>query len=133
VCILRLKLFEHSLCLILVHGSNSPAVYQEFASEISDALRWVITNDFNESTILLEDLNAHARNAPRVWKGVNGRHGDADVNDNRRLMLQLCFNNALCIMNTFFQDRDLQKYIWCRHSLRQRSLIDFCIVSADLI
>jgi len=64
---------------------------------------------------------------------VIGRHGDADVNDNGRLLLQLCCNNTLFIMNTFFfERRDVHKYIWCRDSLGQRSPIDFCIVSADL-
>ena len=52
---------------------------------------------------------------------VIGRHGDADVNDNRRLLLQLCCNNALCIMNTFLQHRNVHKYTCCRDSLDQRS------------
>ena len=62
--------------------------------EISDAKRRVKTN---ESTILVTD-----------------RHGDVDVNDIGRLLLQLCCNNALCIINTFFQHRDVH---WCRDSL----------------
>jgi len=53
-------------------------------------------------------------------------------NDNGRLLLQLCCNSALCIMNTFFQHRDVHEYTWCRDSLDQRPLIDVCIVSADL-
>jgi len=32
----------------------------------------------------------------------------------------------------FFQYRDLRTYTWCRDFLGQRSLIDFCIVSAEL-
>ena len=35
-------------------------------------------------------------------------------------------------MNTFFQHGDVHKYTWYRPSLGQKSLIDFCIVSADL-
>jgi len=35
-------------------------------------------------------------------------------------------------MNTFFQHRDVHKCTWCRDSLGQQSLIDICIVSADL-
>ena len=35
-------------------------------------------------------------------------------------------------MNTFFQRKRILKYTWYRDSLGQRSLIDFCIVSADL-
>jgi len=40
-----------------------------------------------------------------AWNGVIGRYGDADVNDNARLMLQLCCKNAMCITNTFFQQK----------------------------
>jgi len=65
-------------------------------------------------------------------EGVIVRHGDADVSANGRPLLQLCCNNALCIMNTFFQHRDAYKCTWWRDSLGQRSLIDFCTVSADL-
>jgi len=38
----------------------------------------------------------------RCWgiKDVIGQHGSTDVNHNRRLLLQLCCNNVLCIMNT---------------------------------
>ena len=35
-------------------------------------------------------------------------------------------------MNTFFQRKRIHKETWYRDSLGQRSLIDFCIVSADL-
>ena len=65
-------------------------------------------------------------------EGVVGWHGDGDLNDNRIIQLQLCCNNTLCIMNTFFEHRDVHKYTWCRDSFGQRSLIDSCTVSADL-
>jgi len=45
---------------------------------------------------------------------------------------KLCFNNALCVMNAFFQHRDMPNYTWCRDYLGQRSLIDFCIASTYL-
>ena len=35
-------------------------------------------------------------------------------------------------MNTFFQHKRIHKYTWYRDCLGQRSVIDFCIVSADL-
>jgi len=45
---------------------------------------------------------------PAYCKGVIGWHGGADVNDNGRLLLQLRCNNTLCIINTFFQHRDVE-------------------------
>ena len=38
----------------------------------------------NESTILLEDFNAHVRNDAGVRKGVISQRGDTTVNGNRR-------------------------------------------------
>jgi len=39
--------------------------------------------------ILLEGFDTHVGNNARVWKGVIGKHDDADVNDNGKLLLQL--------------------------------------------
>ena len=61
---------------------------------------------------------------PRYGGGVS----DADVNDYGKLLLQLCCNNALWIMNTFFQHRDVRVV---QRLFGQRSLIVFCIVSAN--
>jgi len=68
---LRLKLLGHSLYLLQVQGVNAIAMQLEFVEEISDALRWVETND---STIVLGDFSAHVGN-------------DANVNDNGRLFV----------------------------------------------
>ena len=46
--------------------------------------------------------------------------------------MQFCATHGLCIMNTFFQHKRIHKYTWYRDPLGQPSLIDFCIVSADL-
>jgi len=107
MCMLRLKLSDHSQCLAQAYGPNSSVLFPEFVKQISETQRRVKTN---KSTILLGDFNAHVGNDTGVWKYVIGRHGDADVNDNGRLLLQLCCNNALCIMNTFFQYIDVHKY-----------------------
>jgi len=48
------------------------------------------------------ETNAHLGNNVGVLLDVIGRHGGADVNDNVRLLLQLCCNDALCIMDNFF-------------------------------
>ena len=129
VCILKLKVIDRAICLLQVYAPNASSEYQAFVDEVNDALLRVAPT---ESTVLMGDFNAHIGTDNETWKGVIGRHGVTGFNENGRYLLQLCCSNGLCIMNTFFQHRDIHKYTWYRPSLGQKSLIDFCIVSADL-
>jgi len=80
VC-LRLKLLDRC------DSGTRPKLSTQYVEETSDALGKVEPNEF---TILTGDFKAHVGNDAVVWKGVNGQHGDADINDNGRLLLQLC-------------------------------------------
>ena len=85
-----------------------------------------------ESIVLLGDFNAHVGTDNKTWKSVIRRQGDSNINRNKRCLLQFCAINRLCIINIFFRHKKIHKYTWCRDSVGQRSIIDFCIVSADL-
>ena len=97
--------------------------------EVNDAFLRVSAT---ESTVLIWDFNAHVRTDTDTWKGVIGKYGIIGLNENGRYLLQLCCSNGLCIMNIFFQHREVHKYTWYRPTMDQKSLIDFCIVSSDL-
>ena len=86
----------------------------------------------SESLVFLGDFNAHVGIDNATWKGFIGQYGDTDIIKNGRCLLQFCATNRLHIMNTFFRLKRIHKYTWYRDSLGQCSLIDFCIVSADL-
>ena len=129
VCLLRLRLKERTLALLMVYAPNAEAEYQPFLDEVDAALQRVANMD---SIILMGDFNAHVGTDSLTWKGVIGRNGDSDLNTNGRRLLDLCCSNGLSIMNTFCQHRDVHKYTWYRGALGQRSPIDFFIVSADL-
>ena len=86
----------------------------------------------SESLVLLGDFNAHVGINNATWKGAIGQHGDPEINNNERCLLQFCATNGLGIINIFFQHKRIHKYTWYRDSLGQHSLIDFCIISADL-
>ena len=130
VCLLKLRLQERSMCILQVYAPNIKSQYEAFLEEVEVALAKATSS---ESLVLLGDFNAHVGIDNATWKGVIGQHGDpADINKNGRCLLQFCATNGLCIMNTFFQHKRIHKYTWYRDSLGQRSLIDFCIVSADL-
>jgi len=107
----RLTLLGRSLCFIQVYGPNANALCLKLVEEISYALRRIKTN---ESTMLLGDFNTYFGIDAGMWKGVIDRHLDAAVNDYERLLLQLCCNNGLYVINTFFQHRELHKYIQAR-------------------
>ena len=115
-CILKLKVKDRSLCLLQVYAPNAVSKYQAFVS-----------------TILLGDFNSHSGTDSETWKSVTGKDEDPAFNENCRYLLQLYCSNGLCIMNTFFQHRDVHKYTWYRLSMAaQKPLIGFCIVLSDL-
>ena len=129
VCPLKLRLQERSLCILQVYAPNIESQYETFLEEVEVALGKAT---LSESLVVLGDFNAHVGIDNATWKGVIGQHGDFDSNKNGKCLLQFCATNGLCIMNTFFQHKRILKYTWYRDSLGQRSLIDFCVVSADL-
>ena len=113
-----------------VCAPNIVSEYQAFVNDVNDALQKV---ELAESTVLLGDFNAHIGTDSETWKRVIGWHGDPAFNENGRYLLQLCCIKRLCIINAFFQLRDVHKKTWYRPSMVQKSLIDFCIVSSNLI
>ena len=130
VRMLKLKILDRLLCLLQVYAPNATSKYQAFVDEVNDALLPVSAT---ESTVLVGDFNAHVGTDTDTWKGVIGKHGVTGLNENGRYLLQLCCSHGLHIMNTFFQHREVHKYTWYRSSMDQKSLIDFCIVSSDLL
>ena len=129
VCLLKLKLLERSLCVLQVYAPNIKSQYEAFLEKVEVALGKATSS---ESLVLLGDFNAHVGIDNATGKGVIGNNGDPDTNKSGRCLLQFCATNGLCIMNAFFQYKKTRKYTWYRDSLGQRSLIDFCIISADL-
>ena len=85
-----------------------------------------------QNLVLLGDFNVHVGADKKTWKGVIGRQGDFDINRNGRCLVQFCATNRLCMMNIIFRHKRIYKYTWCRDLVRQCSIIDFYIVSADL-
>ena len=53
---LKLKVWDQLLCLLLVYAPNATSEYQTFVDEVNDALLQVSAT---ESTVLMGDFNAH--------------------------------------------------------------------------
>ena len=125
----KARLQERSLCILQVYAPNMKSQYKAFLEKIEVALGKATSS---ESLVLLGDFNAHVDIDNAIWKSVIEQHGDPDINKNGRCLLQFCAINGLCIMNTFFQHKRIYKYTWYKNYLGQRSLVNFCINSADL-
>ncbi|XP_037801318.1 uncharacterized protein LOC119596220 [Penaeus monodon] len=63
-----------------------------------------------------------------AWKGVLGRHGVGNCNDNGRLLLELCTEQQLVITNTIFQQKDRLKTAWMQPRSKHWHLIDYILV-----
>ena len=114
------------MCLLHVYAPTTTSEYQAF---VDDALLRLLPT---ECTVLKENFNAHVGTNAISWKGVIGKHGDTELNENGKYLVQLCCSHGLRIMNTFFQHKKIYKYTWYRPSMDQKSLTNFCIVSSDL-
>ena len=114
VCMLKLKEFDRSLCLLQVYAPNATSDYQAFVDEVHDALLRVLPT---KSTVVMGDLNAHIGTDADTLKDVIGKHRVTGLNENRRY-LQFCSSNKLLIMNIFFQHREVHKYTWYRPRIK---------------
>ena len=97
---LTLKVMDRSSCLLQVYAPNATCECQTFVDDINDALLRVSPT---ESTVLMEDFNAHVGTETDKWESVIEKHGVTGLNAKGRYLLQLCCSNGLRIMNTFFQ------------------------------
>ena len=91
-----------------MYDPNALKEYQAFEDDVNDTIQRV---GQTESTILLRYFNAHIETDSETWKGVIGRYGDPEFNENGRYLLLLCYSNGICIMNIFSQHRDVHKCI----------------------
>ncbi|KAL8580882.1 hypothetical protein ACOMHN_039582 [Nucella lapillus] len=70
--------------------------------------------DSRDTVLILGDFNARVGRDFEVGKGVLGRHGIGNCNDNGRLLLEVCSGHELIITSTLLQEKDRFNTTW-RH------------------
>jgi len=96
----------------------------KFYSELRSRIQSTPADD---KVIILGDFNARVGKDATVWKGVLGRHGVGNCNDNGRLLLELCTEQQLAIINTTFQQKDSLKTTWIHPRSKHRHLFDYVL------
>ena len=126
IALVRLQLQKTILTVIQVYAPNTETVYPVFLDTVLATMESVPESD---AMVVIGNFNAYVGNDSTTWHNVIGRNGDADTNNQGRLLLDFCANSALSIMNTFFEHKDIHKYTWHKAGpiAIQKSLIDFIL------
>jgi len=109
----------------------APTLQAEFAEKdkfYSELRNLIQSTPADDKVIILGDFNARVGEDATAWKGVLGRHGVGNCNDNGRWLLELCTEQQLVITNTIFHQKDSLKTTWMHPRSRHWHLIDYVIV-----
>ena len=102
-----------------------PADKEKFYTDLRNLVRNTPAGD---KVVVLGDFNARVGRDSVAWKGVLGKHGVGNCNDNGRLLLEFCTELQLTITNTLFQQKDSLKTTWMHPRSKHWHLIDFILV-----
>ncbi|KAJ7428744.1 craniofacial development protein 2-like protein [Willisornis vidua] len=82
----------------------------------------------DDKIIILGDFNARVGKNSEPWKGVLGKHGVGNCNDNGCLLLEFSAEQQLTITSTVFQQKDSLKPTWMHPRSKHWHLIDYVLV-----
>ncbi|KAK2178132.1 hypothetical protein NP493_561g01052 [Ridgeia piscesae] len=99
---------------------NKEAFYNQLSSVFSGIPR-------TDKLLLIGDFNARIGRDNDKWPLVMGKLGIGKCNSNGELLLALCSEFELIVMNTIFKQKDEHKTTWMRPRTRHWHMIDFII------
>lgn len=92
-------------------------------------LREVIANvPATDKLVLLGDFNARVGNDSATWGSVLGQFGRGNSNENGCLLLSLCSELELAIVNTYFKQPENHFFSWTHPRSKRPHLLDYIIV-----
>ena len=112
---LRLLIQDNKFATVLsVYAPTLQAetgVKEAFYHDLHNLLQQV---DSKDKLLILGDFYARVGRDFKLWKGVLGRHGIGNCNDNGHLLQEFCSEHQLVVTNTLFLQKNRLKATW-RH------------------
>ncbi|KAK2182917.1 hypothetical protein NP493_332g01011 [Ridgeia piscesae] len=99
---------------------NKEAFYNKLASVLSGISR-------TDKLLWIGDFNVRIGRENDKWPLLMGKHGIGKCNSNGELLLALCSEFELIMMNTMFKQKDECKTTWMHPRSRHLHMIDFII------
>ena len=114
--------------LISVYAPTLQADPEDKDKFYADLRSLVQSTPTDDKVFILGDFNARVGRDTEAWKGVLGKHGVGNCNDNGRLLLEFCAELEFTITNTIFQQKNSLKTTWMHHRSKHWHLIDYVLV-----
>ena len=123
---LRLQIQDNKFATVLsVYAPSLQAetgVKEAFYHDLHNLLHQV---DSKDKLLIFGDFNARVGRDFELWKGVLGKHGIGNCNDNGRLLLEFSSEHQLVITNTLFRQKDRFKATWRHPRSKHWHLLDY--------
>ena len=119
---LRLPIQDNKFATVF--SLYAPSLQTETGVKEGDLHKLLQHVDSKDKLLTLGDFNARVGRDFELWRGVLGRHGIGNCNDNGRLLLEFCSKHQLVITNTPFQQKDRFKATWRHPRSKHWHLLD---------
>ena len=91
IMFLRLPIQDNEFATVLSVYAPTLQADTGLKEAYCDLLDLLQQADSNDKLLILGDFNTRVGGDFELWKGVLGRHGIGNCNDNGRLLLEFCF------------------------------------------
>ena len=126
VALLKISSRYVDMCLLQVYAPTSESADEELAQFYSQLEEGMKQCKSNELLLVMGDFNAKV--GSEKVEHVIGSHGLGAMNERGRILQEWCYENELCIMNTWFQKKDEKLWTWRRADGIIKNQIDFILI-----
>uniref|UniRef100_A0A8D8R0B9 Craniofacial development protein 2 n=1 Tax=Cacopsylla melanoneura TaxID=428564 RepID=A0A8D8R0B9_9HEMI len=129
---IRINGKRSSTTLICCYAPTLPSnlnIKEKFYEELRNTIR---TLPNNQKLVIAGDFNARVGKNNTVWRNVLGNYGIGKENENGLLLLQLCSENKLTIVNTLFKQKSKYKTTWQHPRSKMWHILDYFLISNNM-